>query len=41
MTTPQMMGQPLLIMTYYHDYVLEHHGASLIHYYGHMNSTML
>lgn len=36
-----VMGQPLLVMTYYHDYVVEHHGPALIHHYGHLNSTQL
>jgi len=36
-----IMGQPLLVMTYYHDYVIEHYGPSLIAYYGHLNSTSL
>jgi len=36
-----VMGQPLLVMTYYHDYVVEHHGPALIAHYGHLNSAAL
>ena len=31
----------LQVMTYYHDYVVEHHGPALITHYGHLNSTAL
>lgn len=31
-----IMGQPLCIMMYYHDYVVTHHGESLIENYGHV-----
>jgi len=36
-----VVGQPLLVMTYYHDYVVEHHGPALIAHYGHLNSAAL
>lgn len=31
-----IMGQPLCIMMYYHDYVVMHFGQSLIEDYGHV-----
>jgi diacylglycerol O-acyltransferase-1 len=36
-----VLGQPLLVMAYYHDYVVENHGHSLIHHYGRLSSAPL
>merc|ERR1711972_186644 len=36
-----VVGQPLLVMTYYHDYVVEHHGSALIAHFGHLSSAPL
>ncbi len=33
-----IIGQPLVIMMYYHDFVVEHYGAELINFYGKMIS---
>ncbi len=32
-----IIGQPLAVMMYYHDFVVEHFGAQLITYYGKLN----
>ncbi len=29
-----IIGQPMALMMYYHDYVVEHYGQELISYYG-------
>ena len=29
-----IIGQPLAIMMYYHDYVVDHYGQELLQYYG-------
>jgi hypothetical protein len=32
-----IIGQPLALMMYYHDFVVEHYGKELISYYGDLN----
>ena len=32
------LGQPLAVMMYYHDFVVEHFGADLIQSYGQISS---
>ena len=36
-----MIGHPLAIMVYYHDFVIETYGHSLIAFYGQINSATL
>ena len=36
-----MIGHPLALMIYYHDFVIENYGHSLIAFYGELNSTTL
>lgn len=33
-----IIGQPLAIMMYYHDFVVEHYGEEVISYYGHVQN---
>ena len=35
-----IIGQPLAIMVYYHDYVIQNYGPSLVTLYGQVNSTI-
>ena len=34
-----IIGQPLALMMYYHDFVVEHYGSELITTFGTMNTT--
>lgn len=34
-----ILGQPLCIMIYYHDYVITHHGQALMEDYGHVQTN--
>ena len=34
-----IIGQPLALMMYYHDFVVEHYGSELITTFGTMNAT--
>ena len=36
-----IIGHPLAIMIYYHDYVIENYGHSLVAFYGQINSATL
>ena len=36
-----IIGHPLAIMIYYHDYVIENYGQSLVSFYGKINSATL
>lgn len=31
-----ILGQPLCIMMYYHDYVISHYGEALLEQFGHL-----
>ncbi len=33
-----IIGQPLAIMMYYHDYVVDHYGEELIGFFGRLDS---
>ncbi len=34
-----IIGQPMAIMMYYHDYVVEHHGEELIGFFGRLDGN--
>ena len=34
-----VIGQPMALMMYYHDYVVEHYGKELISYYGNYSNA--
>ena len=36
-----MVGHPLAIMVYYHDFVIENYGHSLVAFYGQIKSATL
>jgi len=36
-----ILGHPLAIMMYYHDYIIENYGASLVSQYGSLQNATL